>query len=137
MLGFLLNFSRKWKLRAASEGLTVCHTAPHKVTAPRMTGVTPLLPHPARFLFPSLRPQASLMDSADGLDLRGLAVGAPVPPVLVVSAVPVTLHNVLLSSIARVLVTHEAAGKQTMTGNEEERLRVSMTSCVEGHEKVY
>lgn len=55
-----------------------------------------------------------MLDSADGLDLRGLAVGAPVLPVLVVSAVLVTLHNVLLSSIARVLVTHKAAGKQRM-----------------------
>lgn len=133
-LVFYLFISRKWKLRAASEGLTICHTAPPKVTAARMTGVTSLLPN---FLFPSMRPQASLMDSADGLDLRGLAVGAPVPPVLVVSAVPVTLHNILLSSIARVLVTHEAAGKQTMTGNEEERWRLNMKSCVEGHEKVF
>ncbi len=101
-----------------------------------MTGVTPLLPNSARFPFPSMRPQALLLDSADGLDLRGLAVGAPVPPVLVVSAVPITLHNILLSSIARVLVTHKAAGKQTMTGNEEEMRRLNtMTSCVEGNEK--
>lgn len=50
-----------------------------------------------------------MLDPADGLDLRGLAVGAPIFPVLVVSAVLVTLHNVLLSSIAGVLITHKGA----------------------------
>lgn len=51
-----------------------------------------------------------MLDAPDGLDLGALAVGAPVSPVLVVSAVPLTLHDVLLTPVARVLVAHEAAG---------------------------
>lgn len=50
----------------------------------------------------------SVLDASDGLDLRGLAVGAPVLPVLVVSAVSLTLHDVLLASVARELVAHKA-----------------------------
>lgn len=50
----------------------------------------------------------SMPDASDGLDLGGLAVGAPVPPMLVVSAVSLTLHDVLLASVARVLVAHKA-----------------------------
>lgn len=50
-----------------------------------------------------------VLDAPDGLDLGALAVGAPVPPLLVVSAVPLTLHDVLLAPVARVLVAHEAA----------------------------
>lgn len=53
----------------------------------------------------------SVLDAPDGLDLGALAVGAPVPPVLVVTAVPLTLHDVLLAPVARVLVAHEAAGE--------------------------
>lgn len=49
-------------------------------------------------------------DASDGLDLWSLAVGAPVPPVLVVSAVPLALHDVLLASVARVLIAHKAEG---------------------------
>lgn len=48
-----------------------------------------------------------VLDSADGLDLRGLAVGTPVSPVLIVSAVPLTLHDVLPSPVSWELVTHE------------------------------
>lgn len=51
-----------------------------------------------------------MLDASDRLDLRGLAVGAPVLPVLVVSAVSLTLHDVLLASVARVLVAHKAEG---------------------------
>lgn len=51
-----------------------------------------------------------MLDASDGLDLRGLAVGAPVLPVLVVSAVSLTLHDVLLASVARELVAHKAGG---------------------------
>lgn len=58
-----------------------------------------------------------VLDSADRLDLRGLTVGAPVPPVLVVSAVPLTLHDVLPASVARELVTHKTAGAQTHSTN--------------------
>jgi len=83
----------KWKPRATSEGFTIFHTAPHKVTAARMIDATPLLPHSVCTLFFRFSHQALLLDSADGLDLRGLAVGAPVLPVLVVSAVLVTLHT--------------------------------------------
>lgn len=54
--------------------------------------------------------QLSVLDASDGLDLRGLAVGAPVLPVLVVSAVSLALHDVLLASVARVLVAHKAEG---------------------------
>ena len=54
----------------------------------------------------------SVLDASDGLDLGGLTVRAPVPPVLVVSTVSLTLHDVLLASVARVLVAHKAAGKQ-------------------------
>lgn len=49
-----------------------------------------------------------VLDTPDGLDLGGLTVRAPVPPVLVVSTVSLTLHDVLLTPVARVLVAHEA-----------------------------
>ena len=54
----------------------------------------------------------SVPDASDGLDLGSLAVGAPVPPVLVVSTVFLTLHDVLLASVARVLIAHEAVQRQ-------------------------
>lgn len=53
-----------------------------------------------------------MLDASDGLDLRGLAVGAPVLPVLVISTVSLTLHDVLLASVARELVAHKAVGAQ-------------------------
>lgn len=53
----------------------------------------------------------SVLDTPDGLDLGGLTVRAPVPPVLVVSTVSLTLHDVLLAPVARVLVAHKAVGK--------------------------
>lgn len=52
----------------------------------------------------------SVLDTPDGLDLGGLTVGAPVPPVLVVSAVSLTLHDVLLAPVAGVLEAHKAEG---------------------------
>lgn len=52
----------------------------------------------------------SVLDTPDGLDLRGLTVGSPAPPVLVVSTVSLTLHDVLLAPVARILVAHEAVG---------------------------
>lgn len=52
-----------------------------------------------------------VLDAPDGLDLGGLTVGPPVLPVLVVSAVPLTLHDVLLAPVSRVLVAHKAAGE--------------------------
>lgn len=51
-----------------------------------------------------------MLDASDGLDLGGLAVGPPVPPVLVVSTVSLTLHDVLLAPVARILVAHKAVG---------------------------
>lgn len=57
-------------------------------------------------------------DASDGLDLWSLAVGAPVPPVLIVSTVSFTLHDVLLASVARVLIAHEAErNKEDGKGN--------------------
>lgn len=53
-----------------------------------------------------------VLDAPNGLDLGALAVGAPVPPVLVVAAVLLALHDVLLASVARVLVAHEAEERQ-------------------------
>ena len=53
-----------------------------------------------------------VVNTADGLDLGGLAVRAPVLPVLVVSAVPLTLHDVLLAPVSRVLVAHKAAEEE-------------------------
>lgn len=52
----------------------------------------------------------SVLDAPDGLDLGTLAVGAPVPPVLVVPAVFLTLHDILLAPVAGVLVAHKAVG---------------------------
>lgn len=53
-----------------------------------------------------------MLDTPDGLDLGGLTMGAPVPPVLVVSTVSLTLHDVLLAPVARVLVAHKAIGQK-------------------------
>ena len=61
-----------------------------------------------------------MLDPADGLDFGGLAVGAPVLPALIVSTVPLTLHNVLLTPVAWVLIAHKAGGntrkKQSQRG---------------------
>lgn len=54
----------------------------------------------------------SVPDASDGLDLWSLTVRAPVPPVLVISAVPLTLHDVLLASVAGVLIAHKAVETQ-------------------------
>lgn len=58
----------------------------------------------------------SVLDASDGLDLRGLAVGAPVLPVLVVSTMSLALHDVLLASVARELVAHKAKGDREGLG---------------------
>lgn len=49
-----------------------------------------------------------LLNTADGLDLRGLAVGAKLPEVLELPAVTITLHDILVSAIARILVAHKS-----------------------------
>lgn len=62
------------------------------------------------------QPLLLVLDTPDGLDLGGLAVGAPVPPVLVVSTVSLTLHDVLLAPVAGVLVAHKAVGRMHHKG---------------------
>lgn len=51
-----------------------------------------------------------VLDSTDGLDLGGVGVGAEFPVASVVASVPVTFHDVLITTISRVLVAHPAAG---------------------------
>lgn len=68
-----------------------------------------------------------VLDSANGLDLRGLAVGTPVSPVLIVSAVPVTLHNVLPAPVAWELVTHKTT--HTGRGENHKSLCLVMEGC--------
>lgn len=48
-----------------------------------------------------------LLNAADGLDLRGLRVRAKLPEVLILPTVTVTLHDVLVATVARVLVAHK------------------------------
>ena len=59
-----------------------------------------------------------VLDTPDGLDLGGLAVGAPVLPVLEVAAVPLALHDVLLAPVAGELVAHEAGRTDGRTERE-------------------
>lgn len=49
-----------------------------------------------------------VLDSTDGLDLGGVSVGAELPVASVLASVPVTLHDVLITTISRVLVAHPA-----------------------------
>lgn len=53
-----------------------------------------------------------LLNTADGLDLRGLAVGAKLPEVFELPTVTITLHDILVSTITRVLVAHESESKR-------------------------
>lgn len=48
-----------------------------------------------------------MLDPTDGLDLRSLAVGAPILPMLVISTVLLTLHDVLPAPVAWELITHK------------------------------
>lgn len=50
----------------------------------------------------------SLLNTAKGLHLEGLSVGAPLPVVFVLAAMVVTLHDVLVTTVAGVLVTNPA-----------------------------
>lgn len=52
-----------------------------------------------------------LLNTADGLDLRGLAVGAKLPEVFELPTVTITLHDILVSTITRVLVAHKSVEK--------------------------
>lgn len=49
-----------------------------------------------------------LLNTADGLDLRCLALGAKLPEVLVLPRVTITLHNILVATITRVLVADKS-----------------------------
>lgn len=49
-----------------------------------------------------------LLNAADGLDLRGLAVGAKLPEVFVLPTVTITLHDILVATITRVLVADKS-----------------------------
>lgn len=52
-----------------------------------------------------------LLNTADGLDLRGLAVGAKLPEVFELPTVTITLHDILVSTITRILVAHKSVEK--------------------------
>lgn len=54
----------------------------------------------------------SLLNSAERLNLEGLSVGAPFPVVFVLAAMVVTLHDVLVTTVAGVLVTNPATGSE-------------------------
>lgn len=49
-----------------------------------------------------------VLDSTDGLDLGSVSVGAELPVASVLASVAVTLHDVLITTITRVLVAHPA-----------------------------
>lgn len=53
-----------------------------------------------------------MLNPPDGLDLRGLGVGAKLTVALILSSVAVTLHDVLVATVARELVAHEARGRE-------------------------
>lgn len=52
-----------------------------------------------------------LLNTADGLDLRGLAVGAKLPEVFKLPTVTITLHDILVATITRILVAHKSVEK--------------------------
>lgn len=61
--------------------------------------------------------QASLLDSTQRLHLEGLSVGAPFSVVFVLSAVSITLQDVLVATVPGELVAHpatEGGGKEAM-----------------------
>lgn len=47
-----------------------------------------------------------VLDSTDGLDLGGVSMSTKLPVASVLASMPVTLHDVLITTIARVLVAH-------------------------------
>ena len=51
----------------------------------------------------------SVLDPPDGLNLGSLGVGAKLTVTLVLSSATVTLHDVLVTTVAGVLVAHKAA----------------------------
>lgn len=68
-----------------------------------------------------------LLNAADGLDLRGLAVGAKLSEVLVLPAVTIALHDVLVSTITGVLVAHKSVVKSQR--EEEVHVKSRQKSC--------
>ncbi len=50
----------------------------------------------------------SMLDPTDRLDLRGLSVAAVLPVVPVLASMAVTLHNVLVTTVTRILVAYPA-----------------------------
>lgn len=54
----------------------------------------------------------SVLDPPDGLDLRSLGMEAKLTVTLVLSAMTVTLHDVLVATVTRELVAHEAVTNQ-------------------------
>lgn len=54
-----------------------------------------------------------MLDSPDGLNLGSLGVGAKFTVTLVLSSATVALHDVLVATVARVLVAHKAVGNPT------------------------
>lgn len=52
-----------------------------------------------------------LLNSADGLDLRGLAVGTKLLEVFELPTVTITLHDILVSTVTRILVAHKSVEK--------------------------
>lgn len=59
-----------------------------------------------------------LLNAADGLDLRGLAVGAKLPEVFVLPTVTITLHDILVATITGVLVADKSVEEEGL-GQEE------------------
>lgn len=53
-----------------------------------------------------------LLDAPDGLDLRSLTMRPKLPEMFVLACMAVTLHNVLISTVARVLITHKSITKK-------------------------
>lgn len=62
-----------------------------------------------------------LLDTADGLDLRGLAMGAKLLEDFVLPTVAVTLHDVLVSTVTRELVAHKPVKQTTVSDGRRER----------------
>lgn len=77
-----------------------------------------------------------LLNTADGLDLRGLAVGAKLPEVFELPTVTITLHDILVSTITRILVAHKSVEKSQSEreGSVDEMLQ--KTVCCESRGRI-
>lgn len=54
------------------------------------------------------REQPSLLDTANRLHLEGVSMGSPLPVVFKLSPMAVTLQEILVATVARVLVANPA-----------------------------